>query len=86
MQTSFPDGEQGVTIKDFKSELHAEVTIPEVPKNTTLQDKMCKVTLAGKADDVLKAKESIPWRVHNSFVHCDWADRPCRRTKSESPG
>lgn len=59
--SSFPDiiGKQGVTIKAFKSELHVEVTIPEVPKNATQQNKKYKVTLAGKADDVRKAKDVL---------------------------
>jgi len=59
--STFPDliGKQGVTIKAFKSEMNVEVTIPEVPKNAINQQKKYKVTLAGKADDVRKAKEVV---------------------------
>ncbi|CAJ1349539.1 unnamed protein product [Effrenium voratum] len=59
--TSFPDiiGKQGVTIKAFKTELNVEVKIPEVPKTSSTSSKKYKVTLAGKADDVKKAKDVL---------------------------
>eukprot|EP00439_Symbiodinium_sp_Y106_P057819 s2200_g8.t1 len=58
----FPDliGKGGVTIKAFKSELNVEITIPgDIPKTATTGTKKYKVTLAGKKDDVNKAKQVI---------------------------
>eukprot|EP00441_Pelagodinium_beii_P027111 CAMPEP_0197658980 /NCGR_PEP_ID=MMETSP1338-20131121/45640_1 /TAXON_ID=43686 ORGANISM="Pelagodinium beii, Strain RCC1491" /NCGR_SAMPLE_ID=MMETSP1338 /ASSEMBLY_ACC=CAM_ASM_000754 /LENGTH=514 /DNA_ID=CAMNT_0043235687 /DNA_START=81 /DNA_END=1625 /DNA_ORIENTATION=+ len=60
LPTSIPDiiGKGGVIIKAFKSELAVEVKIPEVPK-TPVPGKKYKVTLAGKNENVEKAKEVI---------------------------
>ncbi|CAJ1386079.1 unnamed protein product [Effrenium voratum] len=83
--TSFPDiiGKQGVTIKAFKTELNVEVKIPEVPKTSSTSSKKYKVTLAGKADDVKKAKdvlESIAKFGYHEITHPGqvepWAYRP----------
>jgi len=56
----FPDliGKQGAVIKAMKSELGVEVGMPETPK-TPPAGKKYKVTIAGKTENVEKAKEVI---------------------------
>jgi len=60
LPTSIPDivGKGGVVIKAFKSELDVEIKIPEVPK-TPPAGKKYKVTIAGKNENVEKAKEVL---------------------------
>lgn len=59
----FPDliGKEGSVIKEIKSKLSVEITIPPVPGNdvTSKSSKKYKVTLAGNAQNVEKAKEVI---------------------------
>jgi rRNA processing protein Krr1/Pno1 len=76
--TCFPDliGKEGVTIKAMKKELGVEVNIPPVPKSAK-QDKKYKVTLAGKKENVERAKEVITHiamygyheATHEGFTH-----------------
>lgn len=58
--TVFPDliGKEGVVIRKLKDELGVEVAIPKVPANAPASKKF-KVTLAGSAASVEKAKNCI---------------------------
>jgi len=75
LPTSIPDivGKGGVVIKAFKSELDVEIKIPEVPK-TPPAGKKYKVTIAGKNENVEKAKEvlnSIVMYGYHATTHPD---------------
>lgn len=85
--SSFPDiiGKGGVVIRKIKEELGVSVNIPDAPK-TAPAGKKYKVTLAGTASAVEKAKEVIndiimyyhhpithPDQVHEEFEVPQWA-------------
>lgn len=72
----FPEiiGKQGCVIRKIKEELQVEVGIPEVPKEAIAGKKKFKVTLAGSADNVNKAKEvltDIMTYYHHDLTHPD---------------
>eukprot|EP00418_Pyrodinium_bahamense_P089172 CAMPEP_0179042810 /NCGR_PEP_ID=MMETSP0796-20121207/16849_1 /TAXON_ID=73915 /ORGANISM="Pyrodinium bahamense, Strain pbaha01" /LENGTH=487 /DNA_ID=CAMNT_0020739187 /DNA_START=74 /DNA_END=1537 /DNA_ORIENTATION=- len=85
----FPDliGKGGIVIRKIKEELGVAVNIPEAPKNAPAGKKY-KVTLAGSAAAVEKAKDVIndiimyyhhplthPDLVHDEFEVADWSLR-----------
>jgi len=87
--SSFPDiiGKQGAVLRKIKDELNVEVSIPEVPKGSP-PGKKFKVTLAGSAEAVEKAKNAIndivmyshsdlthPGQVHEELDIEPWAYR-----------
>lgn len=85
--SSFPDiiGKEGKIIRKLKEELGVEVTIPPVPKGTG-GNKKYKVTIAGKVENVEKAKDVIndiimyyhheithPGEIHEEFTVPTWS-------------
>lgn len=72
----FPEiiGKQGCVIRRLKEELGVEVSIPEVPRDAVTGKKKFKVTLAGSADSVQKAKEALQEILtvyHSPITHPD---------------
>jgi len=88
--SSFPDiiGKQGSVIRKLKEELGVEINIPDVPGGKNADSKKHKVSIAGSAVGVEKAKAVIndilmyyhheithPGQVHEEMEVADWAYR-----------